>query len=301
MKTKILMAAACCFLLFMACDKNDEKDAPDDPVIQPSEPEPDPEEILANDPIYQALLKEKLESKEIPRPDDAYTYPIDRGTPEWWELFENLSGISIYNKMMEVCSIPEATLKQMSTHALIQALMDYPLVIDFYFSNSAMTGFWTYYSENTTYQELVTREDAGRLLLEWLLTLNPLDYPDELIVDLPGKDIHYLDICVLELMMGQPEFLSQLVDAERKNVVRSVLINESLWKELPDMPRRFMSNAISFWVAGNVMLYTDYAPFVDEVNNDDELKKFLVPSYTWVMVSPEFEQLIFSYAVNYLK
>ena len=80
MKTKILMAA-CCFLLFMACDKNNEKDAPDDPVIQPL----DPEEMLANDPIYQALLKEKLESKEMPRPDDAYVYPMDYGTPEWKE------------------------------------------------------------------------------------------------------------------------------------------------------------------------------------------------------------------------
>ena len=279
------MAAACCFLLFMACDKNNEKDAPENPVS-------DPEEMLANDPIYQALLKEKLESKEMPRPDDAYTYPIDCDMPEYFEIITT-------EGRMEACSIPEATLKQMSTHALIQALMDSPLVFEFFFHPNTMAGFRLYYSGTAAYQELAAREDAGRLLLEWLRTLNPLDYPYVPVVDYVGKGIHYFDICVLELMMGQPEFLSQLVDAERKNVVRSVLINESLWKELPEL---WISNATTFWVAGNVMLYISYVPFVDEVNNDDELKLFLGPTPPgWFAVSPEFEQLIFSYAVNYLK
>ncbi len=66
--------------------------------------------------------------------NEAYDYPIKKGTPEWFEL-------TTIHKKIEACQIPTDILERLSTEALIETVKNYPLGINLYAYDSLDMGY----------------------------------------------------------------------------------------------------------------------------------------------------------------
>ena len=88
-----------------------------------------------------------------------YEYPVVPGTSEWAELED-------FPSKIEACQIPENILKNMSTEALVETVLNYPLFKIYFFYDKA-TLYDGYKDIFNGIQELETREDAGDYLLDF--------------------------------------------------------------------------------------------------------------------------------------
>ena len=89
--------------------------------------------------------------------DEPYTYPIVPGTPEWAALDNRIT-------KGEVCQIPEDILSRMTTAALLETVLDYPLLGDIYAWNSPEQGFSMLLNSFNGLSELVDRPDFAQVL-----------------------------------------------------------------------------------------------------------------------------------------
>jgi len=85
---------------------------------------------------------------------EAYNYPIVPEMAEWAEL-KSLS------EMIEVCQIPENILNNMTTEALIETVINYPLLINMFAYDKPQQGFKEVSSYFNGLQELVNRDDVS--------------------------------------------------------------------------------------------------------------------------------------------
>lgn len=103
------------------------------------------------------------------RPADSYNYPFYSNMEEWKE-FET------YEDMINACQIPKKRLRSMSTAALVQACIEYPLLPNLYLAPSYYQEYFDgIYSELYLFQELSGRKDASRWLAEKILSFKLID------------------------------------------------------------------------------------------------------------------------------
>ena len=88
----------------------------------------------------------------------AYDYPIKPGTSEWSQFDDHA-------EMVDACQIPEDVLKTMSTDALIETVLNYPLLDDIYAYDTFQEGFDAVSEHFNGLLELLNRGDAGSELL----------------------------------------------------------------------------------------------------------------------------------------
>jgi len=86
--------------------------------------------------------------------NDAYDFPVKPGTEEW-KTFQT------HNEMLKACQIPERILNNMSTAALVETVLNYPLLLDMMAYNNIQYGFDQVASRFNGLQELLNREDNG--------------------------------------------------------------------------------------------------------------------------------------------
>ena len=90
-----------------------------------------------------------LECMNMERPADSYNYPVYPGTEEWILLTSHL-------EKMEVYQVPVDVLKKMSTHAVIQAILEHFGFRDMVILRSDrrfQLGFDNYFSTNNAFLE----------------------------------------------------------------------------------------------------------------------------------------------------
>ncbi len=56
--------------------------------------------------------------------NEPYKYPITPGSDEWKQLKN-------HDEMIDNCQIPETKLKMLTTNALVETVLEYPLRLDF--------------------------------------------------------------------------------------------------------------------------------------------------------------------------
>lgn len=88
-------------------------------------------------------------------------YLIQPGTKEWNDLE------TVQNKK-EVSRIPEDVLGLMSDEELIQALLDYPFLVDIFLYNDYATGVQSVYNDCDALKELLSRPTGKDSLVEFL-------------------------------------------------------------------------------------------------------------------------------------
>lgn len=101
------------------------------------------------------------QSKEI---TVAYEYPIVPGTDEWKQLDTHV-------KMLEACQIPEEILENLTTQALVETVMNYPLLVEMFAYDTAEAGYQAVYNNFNGLRELQERSDAIECLEEYANTI----------------------------------------------------------------------------------------------------------------------------------
>lgn len=104
---------------------------------------------------------------------EAYQYPIVPGMPEWSE-FNSL------DEMIEVCQIPKDILSNMSTDALIESVINYPLAVNMFAFDSPQNGFDSVDSYFNGLQELRNRPDAIQKMNIYTKSISTLKDSDQL-------------------------------------------------------------------------------------------------------------------------
>ena len=221
------------FLLFFACDN----------VL----------ELGDNTFYYKELFKENLDYMNMPRPTDSYNYPIYPGMTEW-------ANFATGQQMVDACQIPKNTLSKMSTQAIIQAIWEYPLLHEIFHRYQYQSDLVSLFSTNNAYVELTQRKDAGSALFERLTLVDPLT---------PAPR---LESQLLELLISQTVFLSQLKNDEKRKIVEIAFYSDDIRQ---NASMSLDHNIIAWLLIGRTMISTVYSPFVEVVNKSEQFKLFL--------------------------
>ena len=205
---------------------------------------------------YKALYQENLGYMNMPRPADSYNYPVYPSMKEW-EAF------TTSQEMVDACQVPKTTLSKMSTQAVVQAIWEYPFLPDVLLRYEYQSDFEAMFSENNAYMELVKRKDAGTALFERLTLVNPL-------TPLPR-----LEAQVLEILISQTAFLSQLNDNDKKKIIEIAFANDDSRQSSPDSDSYNYYRATTWLLIGRTMLAANYSPFAEAVKDNEQLKFFI--------------------------
>ena len=98
----------------------------------------------------------------------AYEYPLTGDAPEW-------SDLQTREDMLAVCRIPQETLDAMTTEQVVEAALDYPLLINLFAYETPEEGLDALVDESDAFRELMTREERGEKLLDRLQVQQVLD------------------------------------------------------------------------------------------------------------------------------
>ncbi|GHV08095.1 hypothetical protein FACS1894160_1800 [Bacteroidia bacterium] len=260
------------FIAFLACSENaslEKEEQTEEEVQTPLEPK------------YKGLIQDKLECMNMPRPADSYNYPVYPGMEEWAQF-------KTVREMVNACQVPEDILKTMSTQAVIQAIWEYPFLFDILHRFEYQSDFEGTFLQNNAYNELIKRTDAGTALLERLLALDPAN-----------SDVRY-EPKALEILTSQAVFLSQLDDDAKKKLIEVTLKNDELRQKNVELTNLFRATA--WLLIGKTLVSTNYTPFIEYMNKDEQLRLFLESqSYVYLEgVYGAIPQIIVEYAKQYL-
>ena len=88
-----------------------------------------------------------------------YEFPVTPENKEWKDF-------STKAEMLEVCQIPEEILHNISTSDLVETVLNYPFINDFYYFNSKELAYKRIYEDFNGMRELLSRADATEAILE---------------------------------------------------------------------------------------------------------------------------------------
>lgn len=92
--------------------------------------------------------------------NEKYVFPVTTGTKEWEEL-------KTTNEMISLTQIPEKLLKSMTTEALVETVIDYPLLSNIFVYNSSDEALNIMKKQFNGVDELFKREDGVSKLLSY--------------------------------------------------------------------------------------------------------------------------------------
>jgi len=256
MKTIYYFLLFCCLVFAVSCNTAS---------VEPAAEEPESEEPAAEEPVTSCEpIQPAWDGK---RPNDSYQYPVLPGMEEWGDL---KSGQEMY----DACQVPKDILENMSTQAIIQAILEHPQSFEiFVYSDCYQVYFERFWWEfnNHAYVELTERKDAAPALLDRLI----LTYPLTGIFSKPEFESQ-----LLEILFSQTFFLSQLNDCEKKNVVEFALKNDDLRHTDDDFAKDsdyglFIGKITASLLIGRTLIAAGYVPFVDAMDASEDLKGFI--------------------------
>lgn len=149
----------------------------------------------------------------------AYDYPIKPGTDEW-------KALGSHEEMLKACQIPGESLHRMSTAALVETVLDYPLLGDWWAYDSTEIGIECVREQFNGLSELFSRNDAGVSLIASYQTIDPgaidIDSP------IAEQAEYYIRILNIELLLSQDSVISNLSITDLQNLIsRARIIYES--------------------------------------------------------------------------
>ena len=113
---------------------------------------------LAVLPLSVAALSITLEN-DVHDIDEPYSYPVARGTEEWIMLQNHA-------KRVAACQIPESILSRLTTEALLETVLNYPLLVDMFLWSSIDEGVNSLRRAFNGMDELLNRSDLEDVLSE---------------------------------------------------------------------------------------------------------------------------------------
>lgn len=144
--------------------------------------------------------------------DTPYEYPVHPGMEEWEALDDHA-------KKIELCQIPEEILEKMTTEALAESVLNYPLLIDMYVWESNSKGYEFVSETFNGMYELRQRSD-GLLVLQ-RLALNGYQESDDSSVSLKNM---YLRTLVEKMSEENANLIVPYSSIEQKGDIQNQLL-----------------------------------------------------------------------------
>lgn len=218
---------------------------------------------------------------------DAYDYPLKPGMPGW-ELLRNS------DEMDSVLQIPKDVLLSISTEGLIETVLNYPSFPNIYFQNDYQYVFDIIKEKFNGFSELLMRQDAAILLLKRYKSMKPHcqenNWPS---INGPGSSPSF-SFAFIEILLAQYDILEQL-----DNDDTHTLMQEAIEKYEEKIVNNFsvFSTKHTVLIAGRILLLNNYAPFMEEYNNDIYVKDFI----DRIMLLSNFDTLerVYELAINF--
>lgn len=105
-------------------------------------------------PSFNVIATEPLYTDDIP-----YSFPIVPGMTDWMQL-------QTKQEMLEVCQIPEDKLSNMTTEALLETVLNYPLIVDCYAYDSIEDACTMMSGSFNGFNELFSRNDVTATIID---------------------------------------------------------------------------------------------------------------------------------------
>ncbi|MEO5562824.1 MAG: hypothetical protein ABIR18_05295, partial [Chitinophagaceae bacterium] len=145
-----------------------------------------------------------------------YDFPVKPGSKKW-ESFKSV------DEMYAACQIPESTLNELSTKALIQTCLNFPAPSVLFSQNTPQQGFDRWKKMFNGIKELLARPDATKELLNVYKNFNVKGH-EKLATDIE-KGSYTLLLQRLEMIIVQDEILSKLVEPQKKQFFKLLMLN----------------------------------------------------------------------------
>lgn len=137
----------------------------------------------------------------------SYSYPILPGSEAWADLNSG-------DEKFEACQIPETYLKSMSTPALAETCLNYPLCGEYVFSNDERNWAVSLIDRFNGLKELSTRQGGASELLK-IYEKMPVQEKNY-VAQMDGTSFFRLGY--IELLLSSEVFLNQLTEAETQHL-----------------------------------------------------------------------------------
>ncbi|WP_328996638.1 hypothetical protein OG394_18505 [Kribbella sp. NBC_01245] len=139
----------------------------------------------------------------------AYSYPVLPGTAAWKNL-------ATHDDMLRVTQVPAAALAGMSTAALVDTVLRYPLYDDMLAFNTPQQGFDKMSSRFNGFAALASRPDAGTELLKRYDSMSPAIAPKSTLLQQGKLDASFRRI---EMLLAQDAIRRTMNDSQLTQLV----------------------------------------------------------------------------------
>jgi len=127
----------------------------------------------------------------------AYEYPVKPGTDEWEEL-------ETFQRRLAVCRIPQDKLDMMSSGELVDAVLNFPFLLNILIYEDITTGFSCLMSQCDALRELLSRGDGANALADkYIEHTSKIGTRNSTLTADSSVDILYP--MFLEAILGQPD------------------------------------------------------------------------------------------------
>lgn len=254
-------------LVFVSCNEKTPIVEEDEPVIEEEENLPD-------------KCCSCLEEQGI---SDKYIYPYTTG---------DLIQFDDYRVKLEVCQIPEDTLKNMCTHGLVDTYYDFPLLFTEMFSEASVKmGLKRMEGTFNGFLELISRNDIPEKLIKRYKEVDPSSLDS--VTDAIEIGVLRFHINFQEITMGYDSICEKFTSEQRRTVIEyglKVLNGKREYKHDD------FSIKCTYYLLGNMLLKEEYQPFVDYL--DENNAKALINGFLFYASSL---LIIEEFAETYLK
>lgn len=152
--------------------------------------------------------------------DRPYDYPIRPGMEEW-------NALQTAEDRYGACQIPEKILSSISTVALAETCLNFPLFLEVNMASTLQKGFHSVVEHFNGLQELFKREDAGKSLISIYEKMNVNSLED---MDENQKGNFSFNFTYIELVIFQDEIVQNL-SREDSDHLRDVAIKQFVDKQ----------------------------------------------------------------------
>jgi len=160
-------------------------------------------------PIFLMLVYSSfVTGQEIPA--DPYDFPIKRGDDNWNKLED-------YQAKRDACQIPLGRLSSISTEALIETYLNYPILGDLMVFPTPQMGVEKLKENFNGANELMKRQDLGKKLIEKYQSMSPKSLnPNWSLIE---KGDYSFRMMAIEILLAQESVLSSLDPSDRNQLM----------------------------------------------------------------------------------
>ncbi|MDL2227436.1 hypothetical protein LJC30_00920 [Odoribacter sp. OttesenSCG-928-L07] len=215
---------------------------------------------------------------------NGYQYPLFPGTEEWKALPIDIDRYALLQ-------LPEDTLYAISTYRLLETCLYYPMMIDIFGFDNQIIAFGLLRNYFNGLNELFCREDIVYCLLSYYFNR----IPDRITTlnNSYDRGKYSLDFIILEIMIYQPEIVSQLNNSQTTLLIKDVLQKLNHYSSLKQYFGQ-MSISIPINVLGQILIKNGT---LTNASIRTDLTEFLKTGY---LRYPEDYEFVLKHAQNIL-